>query len=115
MFGQELAAIRLGKRLPVRIQRLVPFIDDFGLIRIRGRLTNSTVVRNRFPVLLPKHHHLVGLSLIHIYSLKGAMSRFFALEKKFASNNQFKSQYVQFLSLIHISTKFEVNYGYPST
>ena len=42
------------------LQRLVPFIDDFGLIRVRGRLTNSAVTRNRFPILLPKHHHLVG-------------------------------------------------------
>ena len=43
VFGQELAALRLGKRLPVRIQRLVPFIDDFGLIRVRVRLTNRCV------------------------------------------------------------------------
>ena len=51
----------------VRIQRLVPFIDDFGLIRVRGRLTNSMVTRNHFPVLLPKHHHLVGLLIHHTH------------------------------------------------
>ena len=55
------------QRLPVRIQRLVPFIDDFGLIRVRGRLTNSAVTRNRFPILLPKHHHLVGLLIHHTH------------------------------------------------
>ena len=67
VFRQELAALCLGKRLPVRIQRLVPFIDDFGIIRVRGRLTNSTVARNRFLVLLPKHHHLVGLLIHHTH------------------------------------------------
>ena len=31
-------------------------------------------------------------------SLKGAMSRFFAIERKFVSNSPFKSQYVQFIT-----------------
>ena len=57
--------------------------------------STSRLPSGRYQVRLPffkNSSHTLG------NSLKGAMSRFFALERKFASNNQFKSQYVQFIT-----------------
>ena len=57
--------------------------------------STSRLPSGRYQVCLPffkNSSHTLG------NSLKGAMSRFFALERKFASNSQFKSQYVQFIT-----------------
>lgn len=52
--------------LLVCVQHLVSFIDDFGLICVRGHLENSQVMGTCFSVLLPKltdhqHSYMAGL------------------------------------------------------
>ncbi|XP_054287839.1 uncharacterized protein LOC129003567 [Macrosteles quadrilineatus] len=52
------------------LQRLSPFLDEQGLIRVGGRLKNSQLPYNaKFPMLLPKQCHLTNLLIDH-YHLK---------------------------------------------
>ena len=52
--------IQLSKKSPLR--KLNPFIDEDGLIRIGGRLTNADLPRDeRHPDILPKTHHIATL------------------------------------------------------
>lgn len=49
------------------LQKLKPFIDSHGILRVGGRLTNSALPSDsKHPILLPKSSHLTGL-LIDYY------------------------------------------------
>lgn len=62
-FGAELKILRYGRlKLRGAIARLSPFIDGRGLLRVGGRLRNSSLNYSaRHPLLLPKKGHLVEL------------------------------------------------------
>lgn len=65
-FGRELSCLDKGHgNLPISMQRLSPFLDNFGLIRAKGRLSNSEFGTN--PIILPKHHYLVSLLIHHTH------------------------------------------------
>ena len=45
-----------------KLKNLYPFLDDNGVLRVGGRLSNSQLEFNRkFPAILPKNHHLTSL------------------------------------------------------
>ncbi|XP_035536922.1 uncharacterized protein LOC118342476 [Morone saxatilis] len=69
-YGEELNCLRdgiqLSKKSPLR--KLNPFIDEDGLLRIGGRLTNADLPRDeRHPVILPKTHHIATLIVRHYH------------------------------------------------
>jgi hypothetical protein len=60
-------ALERGKPPRPAVQRLAPFLDDRGIVRIKGRLTNVSCSSRPCPILLPKHHHLVHLLIEHTH------------------------------------------------
>lgn len=65
-FSEELRALRKGKPLKhdSRILQLNPFIDDEDIIRVGGRITNSTFAYDmKHPILLPQAHHMTRLNI----------------------------------------------------
>ncbi|XP_076384529.1 uncharacterized protein LOC143263451 [Megalopta genalis] len=63
-FALDLRSLRSGTELhkKSKLLPLNPFIDHQGLLRVGGRLVNSTLSYNqRHPVLLPKSHHVTEL------------------------------------------------------
>jgi len=70
VFSPEIHSLQQKKCCSTRIQRLAPFIDKDGLIRVGGRLKNASLDYDvKHPVLLPKNHHVVTLLVDH-YHLK---------------------------------------------
>lgn len=58
-FAQEIAQISGGKSLPKshRLSRLVPWVDENGLLRVGGRLRRGLLSSNlQCPILLPRDH-----------------------------------------------------------
>nr|XP_033338067.1 uncharacterized protein LOC117226949 [Megalopta genalis] len=63
-FALDLRSLRSGTELhkKSKLLPLNPFIDHQGLLRVGGRLVNSTLSYNqRHPILLPKSHHVTEL------------------------------------------------------
>ncbi|GFR10248.1 integrase catalytic domain-containing protein [Trichonephila clavata] len=68
----EVSYLSAGKQLPSsnKLIPLTPFYDDFGIIRVGGRLKNSIFPESqKHPILLPKTDHVVNL-IITDYHLK---------------------------------------------
>lgn len=66
-FKEAINLISKGKTCTSLIQRLHPFLDDNGILRVGGRLRNSQLnYDQKHPILLPKRSHLSTL-LIHHY------------------------------------------------
>ncbi|XP_070515851.1 uncharacterized protein [Cardiocondyla obscurior] len=58
-FAEESASLAEGRALPKssHILSLTPFIDEFGVIRVGGRLRNSEIpYEAQHPMLLPRNH-----------------------------------------------------------
>lgn len=69
-FPEILSAQNSSHRISPVIQKLQPFRSDDGLIRVGGRLKNSSLHwNNKHPVLLPKNNDVVKL-LVRYYHLK---------------------------------------------
>lgn len=69
-FSQEINNLKQNKPCSMRIQRLSPFLDETGTIRVGGRLKHSSGDYDvKHPVILPKNHHVVKLIVDH-YHLK---------------------------------------------
>ncbi|XP_053964178.1 uncharacterized protein LOC128867103 [Anastrepha ludens] len=50
------------------ISSLSPFLDDFGVVRVGGRLRNSTLsFEARHPIILPKDHPLTSAIIMHFH------------------------------------------------
>lgn len=70
--------IQLSKKSQLR--KLSPFIDEGGLLRIGGRLTNADLPRDeRHPVILPETHHIATLIVRHYYEEVVHQGRHFTL------------------------------------
>ncbi|GFR25535.1 uncharacterized protein TNCT_589371 [Trichonephila clavata] len=68
----EVSYLSAGKQLPSsnKLIPLTPFYDDFGIIRVGGRLKNSILPESqKHPILLPKTDPVVNL-IITDYHLK---------------------------------------------
>ncbi|GFR03532.1 integrase catalytic domain-containing protein [Trichonephila clavata] len=71
-FSMEVSYLSAGKQLPSsnKLILLTPFYDDFGIIRVGGRLKSSILPESqKHPILLPKTDHVVNL-IITDYHLK---------------------------------------------
>ncbi|XP_078049863.1 uncharacterized protein LOC144476616 [Augochlora pura] len=58
-FEKELRALRhqAGQKIQNKLSKLSPFIDQDGIIRVGGRLHNSTLTfAQKHPIILPKSH-----------------------------------------------------------
>ncbi|XP_076230178.1 uncharacterized protein LOC143175315 [Nomia melanderi] len=63
-FPNESLALSKNQSIPKQspLQALAPFIDETGIIRVGGRLSNAPITYNkRHPILLPAKHHLTDL------------------------------------------------------
>ncbi|XP_052746144.1 uncharacterized protein LOC128199674 [Bicyclus anynana] len=69
-FADEITRLK-NKQLPSKkLQKLSVFLDDKGIVRIGGRLSNADLpYEAKHPALLPKHDHAVDL-IIDNYHLK---------------------------------------------
>uniref|UniRef100_A0A1B6KZV2 Integrase catalytic domain-containing protein n=1 Tax=Graphocephala atropunctata TaxID=36148 RepID=A0A1B6KZV2_9HEMI len=68
VFADDIAALRNNKTCSTRLQRLAPFLDADGLLRVGGRLKHSELSDEaRHPCLLPKTHHVTDLFIDHIH------------------------------------------------
>ncbi|XP_076661051.1 uncharacterized protein LOC143364796 [Halictus rubicundus] len=62
-FAHDIRDLKIG-RLPntSNLMPLCPFLDDSGVLRVGGRLQNSTLpFEQRHPTLLPREHHVTKL------------------------------------------------------
>ncbi|XP_054259448.1 uncharacterized protein LOC128984179 [Macrosteles quadrilineatus] len=72
VFTEEINCLKRKSFCSTRLQRLSPFIDSFGLLRVGGRLSQTSLPEDaRHPIILPKKHHVVNLLIdhYHIYNL----------------------------------------------
>uniref|UniRef100_A0ABD2W7T1 DUF5641 domain-containing protein n=1 Tax=Trichogramma kaykai TaxID=54128 RepID=A0ABD2W7T1_9HYME len=62
-FGEEIENLLKCKQIKgSRLAALNPFIDEYGLLRVGGRLQNATIEEeHRHPILLPSYHHVTDL------------------------------------------------------
>lgn len=68
VFAQDIADLRKHKSINTKskLLPLSPFLDEEGLLRVGGRLQNSTFTRNKkHPCLLPQKHKLTFLIVKH--------------------------------------------------
>jgi len=67
-FAKEIQQVKQRKSILSSVKLLTPFIDDFGILRVGGRLRNSFFsYQQRHPVLLPKNHHFTKIVLQHYH------------------------------------------------
>ena len=69
-FGDELHKMSCGQSVAKNsaLARLNPFVDQNGLIRVGGRLTNSSLDSDlKTPVILPRKSHVTNLILHHFH------------------------------------------------
>ncbi|UYV61696.1 hypothetical protein LAZ67_1005939, partial [Cordylochernes scorpioides] len=69
-FCTEIKLLKLNKQLPLsnKLTSLNPFLDTQGLLRVGGRLKYSYLNENqKFPLLLPKNHHITNLIIDNIH------------------------------------------------
>jgi len=68
VYSEELSRLRSNKFLSKhnKLSPLSPFLDDQGLIRVKGRLKNALQLSmsQRTPIILPKAHHLTILVIL---------------------------------------------------
>lgn len=69
-FSDEIELLKNNKICSTQVQRLTPFIDDAGVVRVGGRLNHSSLNFDVIhQVILPKKHHVVTL-LVDYFHLK---------------------------------------------
>ena len=70
-FGQELDHLTAGNPVSTKssVYKLLPFLDDDGLIRLKTRLemTNTLPYDTKYPILLPKDHALTKLIILEYH------------------------------------------------
>ncbi|XP_055307836.1 uncharacterized protein LOC129571970 [Sitodiplosis mosellana] len=77
-FSQEINHIRAGKSLNARdsLLSLNPFIDEHGILRVKGRLRNALLPHNtKYPAILPVSSHFTRLIIrqAHFKVLHGGL------------------------------------------
>jgi hypothetical protein len=77
-FTPEISAIQKGQTVPKSsaLRKLTPFLDESGVLRLRGRIENSAVSHTtKHPILLPGKSHLAEMLVMKIHSDLGHMGR----------------------------------------
>ncbi|XP_054279079.1 uncharacterized protein LOC128997465 [Macrosteles quadrilineatus] len=69
-FSNEISALQKGQTPSLPLQRLLPFLDKDGLLRVGGRLSNAYLNFNsKHPILLPKQHFVTNLIIDYYHIL----------------------------------------------
>ncbi|XP_064470080.1 uncharacterized protein LOC135384826 [Ornithodoros turicata] len=79
-FSKEIYCIEKKQDLPKNspLRSLNPYIDEDGLLRIGGRLSNSTLDQNqRHPIIIPGRHHIGTLLTRHHHESVAHQGRHF--------------------------------------
>jgi hypothetical protein len=69
-FPVEIKCLQAKKPLPKssKLISLNPFMDDHGVVRVGGRLSNAPIsYAQKFPVVLPKDHHITELIIDQVH------------------------------------------------
>ncbi|XP_043263948.1 uncharacterized protein LOC122404113 [Colletes gigas] len=70
-FQQEFQCLTKGNELNKhsKLLRLNPFIDEFGVLRVGGRLTNANInYSHKHPILLPRSNHVTDIIIRHAHT-----------------------------------------------
>lgn len=76
-YANELKYLKAGEPIPVNssIVKLIPFVDNVGILRVGGRLNHATIApKTRHPILLPHDHRLTRVILEKIHQNCGHQS-----------------------------------------
>lgn len=66
-FSEDISRLKDDDRCTKRLQKLKPFLDDSGLLRVGGRINRANMPYDaKHQILLPKKHHFTNL-LIDFY------------------------------------------------
>ncbi|XP_011883943.1 PREDICTED: uncharacterized protein LOC105571080 [Vollenhovia emeryi] len=87
-FANEIKELKLrGSTNKSKITNLNPFLDDYGLIRVRGRLQKSNLTfTQKHPILLPSRHHLTDSIIREVHETHyhaGIQTTLFILRQRF--------------------------------
>ena len=77
-FHSTLLSLKTKNLIPKndRLIKLNPFIDNSGLLRVGGRLENSTApFETKHPLIIPNNHHLSKVLINHIHITFGHSGR----------------------------------------
>lgn len=69
-YAKEIKQIESGIQVDKSSQlvRLCPFIDTYGILRVRGRIANANVpYDSRFPVIIPAHTQFARLMMLEAH------------------------------------------------
>jgi len=67
-FAETIKCLKNEKPLSLHLQKLSPFLDTAGIVRLGGRLRNATISFNaKHPILLPKNHFVTNLLIDHYH------------------------------------------------
>ncbi|XP_052895602.1 uncharacterized protein LOC128302790 [Anopheles moucheti] len=67
VFSEEIKQLRKGDRVPGKspLSTLATYLDDHGLVRVKGRLDNSSLSDwTKHPIVIPKTHQLSELIIV---------------------------------------------------
>lgn len=68
MYPSELSELQKGKRNKM-VRQLGLSVDEDGFLRVGGRFANADFDRDaKFPILLPSHHYITQLLILHIHA-----------------------------------------------
>ncbi|MGH0125412.1 UNVERIFIED_CONTAM: hypothetical protein FKN15_068962 [Acipenser sinensis] len=79
-YARELECIRNGKEIPKdsSLRKLDSFIDENGLMRVGGRITEAKLGRDeKNPLIIPGHHHIASLLVRHYHEQTKHQGRLF--------------------------------------
>lgn len=69
-FGDEINKLKLNQVCSNTLQKLHPFLDERGIARVGGRLTNANIgYSQKYPIVIPRRDHVVDL-IIDYYHKK---------------------------------------------
>ena len=69
-FSSEIGSLKQSKAVKAcsKLLPLTPFLDDYGVLRVGGRLTHSSLsLFRKHPIILPAKAHFTGLFLCWIH------------------------------------------------
>lgn len=71
VYQEEISTLRKGKSLPrkSKLFQIDAFLDKDGLLKVGGRLKNASFSTTlKYPVIVPKNHHVTKLIIAHFHS-----------------------------------------------
>lgn len=68
-FGREIGWLNKKHTIPIKsnLEKLTPFIDEGGLLKMNGRVGNAECIQQKRSVILPAQSHFVYLLIQHFH------------------------------------------------